>query len=134
MKRSTSRIVGWVLSGLLAAFLIVASGVPKFIEWEGKAEAMGHLGWSTDTIFVVGLVQVGIAVLLLIPRTAFIGAVLLTAYLGGATAAHVRIGEAFFFPIILGVLAWIAVGLRDRRIFALAWGSPCPNAPASVTP
>lgn len=123
MKMSKSRLAGWMLSGLLAAFLIVASGVPKFIEWEGKAEMMGKLGWSTDTIFRVGFVEIAVAILFLIPRTAFVGAILLSAYLGGATATHVRVGDPFFVPIIFGVLAWVALGLRDRRVFTMAFGN-----------
>lgn len=122
MSASKSKIIGWVLSGLLSAFLIFASGIPKFIEWEGKADLMGNLGWSTDTIFKVGFVEIGVAILFLIPRTAFVGAILMAAYLGGATATHVRIGDPFFMPVLLGVIAWVALGLRDRRIFTLAFG------------
>lgn len=123
MKASKSKLIGWILSGLIAAFLILGSGVPKFIEWEGKEAMMNKLGWSTDTIFKIGFVEVTVAVLFLIPKTAFIGAILLAAYLGGATATHVRIGEPFFIPIILGIVAWVALGLRDARIFTLAFGN-----------
>ncbi|MFZ4574913.1 MAG: DoxX family protein [Phycisphaerales bacterium] len=122
MKMSKSRLAGWVLSGLLAAFLIVGSGVPKFIEWEGKEEMMGKLGWTTQRIFYVGIAEVSIAVLFLIPRTSFIGAILLAAYLGGATATHVRVGDPFVMPVVMGVLGWVALGLRDPRVFALAFG------------
>lgn len=121
MKMSKSRVAGWVISGLLAAFLIFASAVPKFIDWEGKAEMMDQLGWSIDRIGTIGYVEVAVALLFLIPRTGFIGAILLTAYLGGATATHVRVGDQFFIPIIIGVIAWIALGLRDGRVFTLAF-------------
>ena len=118
-----------VLAGLLSAFLIFASAVPKFIEWEGKDEMMGRLGWSTDRIFKIGFVEVAVALLFLIPRTAFLGAILLAAYLGGAVATHVRVGDPVFMPILIGVVAWVALGLRDRRIFTLAIGHP-PHASA----
>jgi hypothetical protein len=85
---------------------------------------MGKLGWDTGTIFKIGIVEVTLAILILIPRTAFVGAVLLTAYLGGAVATHVRVGEPFFFPVIIGVLVWISLGLRDPRVFANAFQSP----------
>lgn len=118
---SKSRIAGWVLSVLLAAFLIVASASGKFMEWEGKAEMFGKMGWSNDVMFKIGVVEVAIAILFLIPRTAFIGAILLSAYLGGAVATHVRVGEPFIAPIVIAVVMWIALGLRDRRVFALAF-------------
>jgi DoxX-like family len=125
MKTAKPVLAGWILSALLAAFLILASGVPKFIEWEGKEAIMSKLGWSTQTIVYIGIVEVAVALLFLIPRTAFLGAILLTGYLGGATATHVRVADPFFFPIVLGVLAWVALGLRDRRIFTLAFaGKP----------
>ncbi len=69
-----------------------------------------------------------ITLLFLIPRTAFIGAVLLTAYLGGATVVHVRIGEPFFFPVIIGVLVWVALGLRQPQVFRVAFGLNEPMA------
>jgi len=125
MKTTKRAIVGWVLSGLLSAFLIFASATPKFIEWEGKKEMMEKLGWTTETIFKIGFVEAGLAILVLIPRAAFVATVLLTAYLGGAVATHVRISEAnFVFPIVIGILAWVALGLRDRRVFATAFQGP----------
>lgn len=119
---SKSRIAGWLLSGLLAAFLIFASAMGKFTNWEGKSEMFSQLGWTIDVMYKIGIVEVSIAILVLIPRTAFIGAILLTAYLGGAAATHVRVGDAFFVPIIIGVVAWIAIGLRDPRVFTMAFG------------
>lgn len=122
----TSRIVGWGLSGLLAAFLILASASGKFTEWEGKAEMFGKLGFTTEVMFQIGVVEVLIAILFLIPRCAFWGAILLTGYLGGATVTHVRVGDPFFMPILIGVLVWVALGLRDPRIFSLALGTGSP--------
>lgn len=123
MKLSKKQIAGWVLSGLIAAFLILVSGIPKLIDWEGKAEMMEKMGWDVGVILKIGIVEVALAILFLIPRTAFLAAVLLTGYLGGAVATHVRIGEPFFFPIIIGVLVWIALGLRDPRVFPAAFQS-----------
>ena len=61
MKSNKKAIVGWVLSGLLSAFLILASATPKFIEWEGKTKMMEKLGWTTETIFKIGFVEAGLA-------------------------------------------------------------------------
>ena len=107
-----SRLAGFALSTLIALFLIGASAVPKFIDFDKKEEMFAKMGWSIETMKYVGVVEVAVAVLLVIPQTAFIGAILTTAYLGGATAAHVRIDEPFFFPIIFGALVWIAYALR----------------------
>jgi hypothetical protein len=54
---------------------------------------------------------------------------LLTGYLGGAVAAHVRVHEAFYIPIVVGILAWIALGLRDPRVFACAFQPPTRKQP-----
>ncbi len=122
MKRQKLQLAGWILSGLIAAFLCIASAGGKFLDFQGKEEMFGKLGWSIELMFKVGVVEVVVALLFLIPRTAFLGAILLSAYLGGATAAHVRVGDPFFMPIIFGVLVWVALGLRDARIFELAFG------------
>lgn len=124
MSSKTMRTIGWVMSGVLSAFLILASASGKFLEWEGKAEMFDQLGYSTEVMTKIGVVEVILAVLILIPRTSFIGALLLTGYLGGATATHVRVGDAFFMPIVIGVFLWIAIGLRRPEVFALAFGSP----------
>lgn len=65
---------------------------------------------------VLGIVELACVVIYLIPQTAVLGAILLTAYLGGATATHVRISDAFFIPIIVGMLIWLGLYLRDGRI------------------
>jgi hypothetical protein len=123
MSPKVQRITGWVLSGLIAAVLIVASAPMKLFDIpdkEKKAEMFAQSGWTPERMFPVGVVEVLIAVLFRIPRTGFLGAILLTGYLGGATATHVRIGEPFFMPITIGVLAWVAYGLRNPVIFRLA--------------
>ena len=122
-SRSTGKIIGWILSGLLTAFLLFSS-MGKFSSFEGKAEMFAKLGWSEEVMFYIGVVEVIIAVMFVIPRTAFIGAILITAYLGGAIATHVRISDPYIFPIIIGVIYWVALGLRDRRIFTIAFGIP----------
>ncbi|MEM6654578.1 MAG: DoxX family protein [Planctomycetota bacterium] len=119
---SKLRIAGWMLAGLVSAFLVLGSASGKFTEWEGKADMFGHIGWPLDVMMYVGCAEVAFVVLYLVPRTAFLGAVLLTAYLGAAAAAHIRVADAFFFPIVIAVVVWIALGLRDARVFGLAFG------------
>ena len=121
---SRSKLAGWILSGLLALLLMGPSALGKFLEYQGKAENFAKLGYTTDVMFKIGFVEVIIAVLYIIPRTGFIGAILITAYLGGATATHVRVGEPAFAPPILGIVVWIALGLRQPEIFTVAFGGP----------
>jgi hypothetical protein len=119
---SKTKIAGWVLSVLLSIMLLASAAI-KLSGMQGMEVELDRMGWSASTLFYVGLVEAAIAVVYLVPPASFVGAVLMTGYLGGATATHVRIDDPFFVPIVLGVVAWIALGLRDRRVFALAAGS-----------
>ena len=122
MTTKTKSIIGWILSGLLAAFIIFVSAGGKFADWEGKEEMFAKMGFTSELMTKIGVVEVLVTLLILIPRTSFIGGLLLTAYLGGATVTHVRVVEPFYFPIIIGIILWIALGLRNPEIFALAFG------------
>ena len=126
MTSKTQRILGWVLTGLTGVFLIGPSAAGKFINWEGKDKMFAHIGFTNDLIFNIGILEVVLAVLYLIPRTSFIGAILLTGYLGGATVTHLRVGDQFLFPVIIGILMWIGLGLRYPTIFSLAMGKSQP--------
>ena len=124
-------IAGWVLSILIVAMLAGPSAMSKLTEWEGKAAAFEKLGFTVDVMYKIGLVEVAIAVLFLIPRTSFIAAILIAGYLGGATCAHVRVGEPFIPPVVIGVLTWVALGLRTPGLFRLAFGGSAPTALAN---
>lgn len=76
------QVAGWVLNGLVSAFLIFGSAMGKFTEWDGKEKMFEHLGYDAQTIFQIGLVEVALAILILVPKVDFIAALLLTAYLG----------------------------------------------------
>lgn len=122
MTSKTSRIIGWILTGLVGLFMIGGSGIPKFIDWPGKAEMMDHLGISLALLPTLGVLEIAVTVLYLIPRTSFLGAILLTGYLGGAVMTHLRIGDPWFFPLIIGVVAWIGLALRQPVVVRLALG------------
>jgi hypothetical protein len=117
-------ITGWVLTTLVTLFLIGASAVPKFINWEGKEEMMAKLGIPLSILPYIGVVEIACALLYFLPRTCFLGAILLTGYLGGATLTHVRVHDQFFMPILMGVIAWVALGLRYPIIFQWALRGP----------
>ena len=117
-----SKLAGWILSGLVTVLLCGPSALGKFLEYEGKEEAFAKMGFTTGLMVKIGVVEVVIALLFLVPRTSFIAAILLTGYLGGATLTHLRVGEPFIMPVIIGVVVWIALGLRQPMIFSLAMG------------
>ena len=122
MSTKLKRIIGWVMTVLLEIMLIGLSGISKFMEFPGKKEMLDRMGISADLLSRIGVVEIAVAILFLIPRTSFIGAILITAYLGGAIMTHLRVGDSWFFPIILGVFMWVALGLRNPAIFTLALG------------
>jgi hypothetical protein len=102
---------------VLAFFM---SGGMKLSHNPGLVEQfVGKLGYPESSLTPIGAIEVTCAILYAIPNTSVLGAALLTAYLGGAVATHVRIGEGFLPAIILGVLVWGGLFLRDGRIRAL---------------
>lgn len=76
----------------------------------------GRLGYPASALAGIGLLEVACVVLYAIPSTAVLGAVLLTGFLGGAIATHVRVGDPFLIPLFLGVLVWAGIYFRDARL------------------
>jgi DoxX-like family len=113
------RLIGWTISALVALFLIGVSASGKFREWEGKEAMFTSLGFSSALMRTIGVLEIGVTLLTLIPQTAFIGVVLLTGYLGGAIVTHLRVGQPVWFPLVLGILAWIGFGLRRPALRGL---------------
>lgn len=120
----TKRTAGWVMSGLLIAFMLMDGGM-KLVPLQVVIETTSGLGYPTS----LGMVR-GLGILALVctalyawPRTSVLGAILLTGYMGGAVATHLRIGSPLFshvlFGVYLGLLAWGGLYLRDPRIRAL---------------
>ncbi len=112
---------GWIISGLAAAFLIMDGGI-KVLQLAPAVEATVQLGYPAGVVMPLGVLLLACLAVYLIPRTAPIGAVLLTGYLGGAIATHVRVGSplfSFVFTLIIGALIWGGLALRDARVRAL---------------
>ena len=124
-------IAGWVLSGIVAAFLALVSAAGKFIQPppQGTVEISNHLGLPLEKFPGIGVLEIACVVLFLIPRTAFVGAILLAGYHGGAAAIHVRVGDPWVFPILIGVLAWVGYGLRRPDVIRTAF-APRPGQPS----
>jgi uncharacterized membrane protein YphA (DoxX/SURF4 family) len=98
---------------------LVMSAVMKFAQPPEVIKGFEDLGWPLHLAVALGIVELVCTVLYAIPQTAVLGAILLTGYLGGATATHVRIGDNFAAPIVLGVLVWLGLFLRDARLRVL---------------
>ena len=117
-------IAGWVISGLVILFLVMDAGM-KLVPIQPVFDTMKTLGWPADPALMrsLGVLTLASALLYAWPRTALIGAILLTAYLGGAVATHVRVGSPLFshilFGVYLGLLLWGGLYLREPRLRAL---------------
>ncbi|MCI0358995.1 MAG: DoxX family protein [Planctomycetaceae bacterium] len=109
---------GWGISGLVSLGLAVSAAF-KFIHLPEVTKEFARLGYADNLAFGLGIVEIGCTILYLIPQTSVLGAILLTGYLGGATATHVRIGDPFIPPIIFGILVWVGIFLRDPRLRVL---------------
>lgn len=110
---------GRVMTGLIA-LMLVFSATMKFMKPPDLVEQfVDKLGYPADLIIAIGITEIACVILYIIPQTAILGAVLLTGYLGGAVATHVRIHDNFAGPAIGGVLVWLAVFLRDPQVRAL---------------
>jgi hypothetical protein len=113
--------VGLVLSALAVLFLIF-DGVIKVLVIAPVVESFDMIGYPASLAVGIGLLELACIAVYLVPRSAIIGAVLLTGYLGGAIASHVRVGSPVFslvFPLIIGALLWGGLYLRDGRVRAL---------------
>lgn len=124
MENETNRVlpsrksiwISWLL-GILPTLLLVTSASFKFIKPDRMEENLRPLGWRIDQMNGLGILELSVAVIYLIPQTSILGAILVTGYIGGAIATHVRIGDYFLVPhILIGVLVWLGVWLRDPRL------------------
>jgi hypothetical protein len=117
----TSKVMLWsgrVLTILLTLFLLFDSGV-KIARSPQAVQGTAQLGYPESVVVPIGAVLLICLVIYLIPRTSILGAILLTGYLGGATATMVRISSPWVpFPVLIGVLVWAALYLRDNRVRA----------------
>ncbi|HTN15354.1 MAG TPA: DoxX family protein [Sphingomonadaceae bacterium] len=123
MNQKQMTIAGWVLTGLFALFMLGASIAPKLLGMEVAAASLRDLGWPVGHVLLIGGFELVFMLLYLVPRTAVLGAVLMTALIGGAMAAHIRVGSPLFshtlFGIYLSVFMWGGLWLRMPGLRAL---------------
>ena len=115
------RWAGRISSALVTLFL-VCDGIAKVLRLAPATEGMVTLGYPVGTTFGIGALVLACTVLYALPRTAPLGALLLTGFLGGVLATHVRAGSStfsFVFALLLGALLWGGLLLRDNRLRAL---------------
>lgn len=119
---SVSRKMLWtgrVISALPVLMLLFA-GSMKLMKSAAVLQGFVQYGYPDRTIVVIGILEVACTVVYLIPRLSVLGAILMTAFLGGATASNVRIGNPVWaVTVVLGLLVWAGLYLRDARVRAL---------------
>lgn len=118
---SVSKKLLWAgrIVSALPVLMLLFSGIIKLLKLAAVVTEFARLGYPESRVLGIGILEIACTIVYLIPRTSVLGAILLTGYLGGATATHVRIGDPFIFPIIFGVLVWVGLYLRDERLRAL---------------
>ena len=130
-----ARWAGRILSALAVLFL-TWDGVIKLVTIAPVVEAFARLGYPVSLAVGIGALEIACVAVYVVPRTSLLGAVLLTGYLGGAIATHVRVQDPFFthvvFPIYVAALIWIGLLLRDARVRALTKQAFAPRLVADV--
>jgi len=106
---------GRIISTLVVLFLLF-DAVAKLMWIAPVLQAFARLGYPESLAVPIGILLLACTAVYVIPRTSVLGAILLSAYLGGATATHVRAGEPFYFPVVFGVLVWGGLYLREDRL------------------
>jgi hypothetical protein len=117
-------ITGWVLTGLVTAIFILSAGfkftVPLQIgDHVAMAEQFRQGRFSVESMTIIGVVELTCALIYCFPRTAVLGAALLNGYLGGAIVVHINKGELILAPLIIGIIVWLGVYLREPRLRAI---------------
>jgi hypothetical protein len=117
---STSKALVWIgrVVSAVPVLMLIMSGIMKFNLPESAVKDMTQIGWQPQIMPALGIVELGSTLLYIIPQTAVLGAILLTGYLGGAVATHVRVADYSHMPIpiVLGIIIWVGLYLRDERL------------------
>ena len=111
----------WIGRGIsiLASFPFLMSSVMKMKGGPEVVQGFGHLGLPESMRLPLAILELSCVVIYLIPPTAVLGAVLLTGYLGGAICTHWRVGDPFIVQVVLGLVVWLGLYLREGRLRGL---------------
>lgn len=116
-----ARWAGRIITGIIVLFLFM-DAIMKVVESGPAMEGSAQLGWPEQAVQSIGIVLLLATILYVIPKTSILGAIILTGYLGGATAVMVRAmqpGHPYWFPLVFGVLVWAGLFLRDENLRAM---------------
>lgn len=106
---------GWLIT-FLASAMFIMSATMKIIQAPQVLQMMTHLGWQQDQLPLLATLELGSVILYLISPVSVLGGIVLTGFLGGAIATHVRIGEPVYMHIVIGILIWTGLALREPRL------------------
>jgi len=115
---ATSRKVVWVGWGIsaLASLMFAVSAVMKLVGGAEVEQGLAHLGIPRSMLTPLSMLELACTAVYLIPATSVLGAILLTGYMGGAICTHWRVGDPFFIPVVLAILVWLGLYLREERL------------------
>lgn len=120
-----ARYTGRIVAGLVVAFLVFDTAL-KVLALPPAVQSFAELGYPAGSLAAIGAFELVCLVLYVVPRSAPVGALLWTGYLGGAIATHVRLGHPLashvLFPVYVAVLVWLPIWLRDARLRAFVLG------------
>lgn len=115
------KYVSFILQGLVSGMLLMGS-VNNLLQTEMAMKGSAEMGYPSSSVLYLGIFLTISTILYIFPKTTYLGAILLTGWLGGAVATHIIHGDEFskvVFPPIFGIVMWLAPWLRDRRIAAI---------------
>ena len=110
--------IGRVVS-ILTSLVFLMSGVMKLKGGAEVMQGMAHLGLPATMILPLAILEISCVVIYLIPKTSILGAILLTGFIGGAICSHLRVGDPFYVQIVIGILIWLGLYLREDRLKGL---------------
>jgi hypothetical protein len=121
MAYNSSKMMVWIgrIVSTLPVLLLLFSATLKIAHPPMVIKGMSQLGYTQNLLVPLAITEISCTLIYIFPPTAILGAILLTGYLGGATASHLRAGQPFIFPALVGVLVWVGLYLRDSRIRTL---------------
>jgi uncharacterized membrane protein YphA (DoxX/SURF4 family) len=119
---------GWVIS-ILTSLAFLLSGLMKLKGGPELEQGLAHLGLPASMCLPLAILEIACALVYLVPATAVLGAILLAGYVGGTIVTHWRVGDPFVIQIVLGLLVWLGIYLREPRLKQLI---PVRRDPASL--
>ncbi len=119
-RKERTALAGWVVSALPVIALVLSASMKLSHSPQVVDIFVDKFGYAEGALLPIGLLELTCVLLYVVPRTSVLGAPLLTAYLGGAVATHVRVGDVFVLPVLVGILVWVGLYLRDPRVRGLA--------------